>query len=377
MQIRHQPRGFLVVVVEELDVDWKRGDSIRLRFDRLDDSGRVERHEPPSQLEDVARAAAVLLEADARRELEVVQEVSEDRRVRAGPRIDRLLVVADGEHVAVILGQRLHDPVLHRIQVLKFVDEDDVPTGAHGSTFVVSLEQLGGLDDQRIEVDDFARREESLVAREEHGVVVEQRVAAKAVRRKPIQRAAVPPPIALDATQDAELILLVGDAEARFEQHVRAEFAQQLGAKRVNRSALDVRRRGTERGLEAVRDFARGFVGEGERADARRIDAQLLHEMTDALDQAVRLAGAGSGEDQQRSRRSRDRRPLRIGRRPRRRCEALAGGGRRHARDYRAYVAFSCALASVCPWRLNPTYAAVAPAGMSSLSVSSAKSVMW
>ena len=168
----------------------KRGHALRLRFDRLDHGRRVERDEPPRQLEDVARAAVVLLEADARRELEVVQEVSEDRRVRAGPRIDRLLVVADGEHVAVIVRERLHDPVLHRIQVLKLVDEDDVPASAHGSPFVVSLEQLGGLDDERVEVDDLARREESLVALEEHGVVVEQRVAAKAMRREPVQRAA-------------------------------------------------------------------------------------------------------------------------------------------------------------------------------------------
>ena len=65
-----------------------------------------------------------------------------------------------------------------------------------------------------------------------------------------------------------------------------------------------------ERGLEAVRDLAGGLVGEGERADARRIDTQLLHEMAHALDEAVRLAGAGSGEDEQRSRRSRDRRAL-------------------------------------------------------------------
>ncbi len=149
--------------------------------------------------------------------------------------------------MAVVLRERLDDPVLHRIEVLKLVDENDVPAGPHGSPFFVPLQQLGGFDDERVEVDDLARREESLVAREKHGVVVEQRVAAKAVRRKPVQRARMPAPIALDPPEDAELILLVGDAEAGFEQHVRAEFAQELGAERVNRPALDVRRRGAER----------------------------------------------------------------------------------------------------------------------------------
>jgi hypothetical protein len=42
--------------------------------------------------------------------------------------------------------------------------------------------------------------------------------------------AAVPFAWAFDAAEDVELIFLVGDAESRLEQDVRAQFAQQLGA---------------------------------------------------------------------------------------------------------------------------------------------------
>ena len=330
-QVRHQPRGLLVVVVERSDVDREGRQAIGLRLDSLHDGRRVERDEAASQLEDVARTAVILLEADRRRQLEVIEESLEHLGVGAGPRVDRLLVVADGEHVAVILRQRLHDPVLHWIQVLEFVDENDVPSRADRRTLGVPLQQLGGLDDQRVEVDDLARREKPLVAREQHGVVVQQRVAAESVRRESVERLGVPAAVAFDAPQHAQLILFVGDAEPRFEQHARAELAQQFGAERVDRSAFDVRRRRAERGCETLRDLAGGLVRERECANARRIDVQFLDEMANALDEAVRLARAGPGENEERSRRRPDGRDLRCRRRARWWRETLAVDGRRHA----------------------------------------------
>ena len=50
-------------------------------------------------------------------------------------------------------------------------------------------------------------------------------------------------------------------------------------------------------------------------------------------------------------------------------------GTRRSAWDQRLYTALSFAVANWCAWRLKPTYAAVAPLGMSSLSTSRAKIV--
>jgi hypothetical protein len=59
--------------------------------------------------------------------------------------------------------------------------------------------------------------------------------------------------------------------------------------------------------LEALRDLAGRFVGEGERADALGGEAQVLQEETDPFDQAERLPGARSGEHQQRRSRRLDR----------------------------------------------------------------------
>ena len=55
-----------------------------------------------------------------------------------------------------------------------------------------------------------------------------------------------------------------------------------------------------ERAREPLGDLAGGLVGEGEGADARRVDAELLDEEADALDEAVRLPRPGPGEHEQR-----------------------------------------------------------------------------
>jgi len=55
-----------------------------------------------------------------------------------------------------------------------------------------------------------------------------------------------------------------------------------------------------------MRDLAGGFVRKGERADPGGIVAQLLDQKANALDEAIRLTGAGAGEHEQRSRRRLD-----------------------------------------------------------------------
>ena len=180
-----------------------------------------------------------------------------------------------------------------------------------GDASPFALQQLGGLDDERIEVDERPLREKTLILLEQDRVVVEQRVAAKAVRREAGERVAMPAARSLDAAQRVELILLVGDAEARLEQHVGAELAEQLGAEGVDGAALDLRRGVAEPRLEPMRDLAGGLVGERERADARRVEMQVLDQEVDALGQAVRLARAGAGEDEQRAGVGFDRRALR------------------------------------------------------------------
>src|SRR6185295_15666864 len=106
-----------------------------------------------------------------------------------------------------------------------------------------------------------------------------------------------------DASENAELILFVGDAEARVEVDLGSVRAQQVGAKGVNRSAGDARGgRGAESALNPAGDLTRGFVRECEGADARRIEVMILDQEANALGETVRLARAGAREDEQRAR---------------------------------------------------------------------------
>src|SRR5262249_10346010 len=152
----------------------------------------IEGDQLAGEREDLVRAATILLEVDFARQTKVAREVAEHARIGAGPGVDRLLVVAHREHVLVVVRQRAHDPVLYRVQVLEFVDEDDVPTRANGGTVLRPLEQLGGLDHQRVEVDDLANLEKMLIALEQRELVRLERVAPEAMGRESVERVAVP-----------------------------------------------------------------------------------------------------------------------------------------------------------------------------------------
>ena len=66
----------------------------------------------------------------------------------------------------------------------------------------------------------------------------------------------------------------------------------------MDRPALHALHPLAELTLQALGDLARRFVGEGENADPGGIDGELLDQISDALDQAERLAGAGAGENE-------------------------------------------------------------------------------
>ena len=74
--------------------------------------------------EDRVRRAVVLLERDRLRAREVALEVEDVVDVGAAEAVDRLVRVADGEHVPVLRGEQLQQPVLRVVRVLVLVDED-------------------------------------------------------------------------------------------------------------------------------------------------------------------------------------------------------------------------------------------------------------
>lgn len=94
------------------------------------------------------------------------------------------------------------------------------------------------------------------------------------------------------------MIVVVGDVEARLQSDLGSEFAEHLGAKSVNRSALHTLGARAQLSLQPHCDLARSPVRERKDADSFRIETALLDEKPDALDQAESLAGAGTGENQ-------------------------------------------------------------------------------
>jgi hypothetical protein len=68
--------------------------------------------------------AVVLLERDRPRLAEVALELEDVANVGASERVDRLVRIADGADVAVLLGQQLQQAVLRVVRILVLVDED-------------------------------------------------------------------------------------------------------------------------------------------------------------------------------------------------------------------------------------------------------------
>jgi hypothetical protein len=114
-----------------------------------------------------------------------------------------------------------------------------------------------------------------------------------------------------EAAQNGFLVGLVGDAKAGLESNLLAEFAQQLGAEGVDGPALHALHARAELASETLGNFTGGLVREGEDADAVRLDAELVDQECDPLDEAEGFSRARAREDQQRLRRGLDGKTLR------------------------------------------------------------------
>lgn len=70
----------------------------------------------------------------------------------------------------------------------------------------------------------------------------------------------------------------------------------------MNRPALDSLCLGAEVLFEARGDLARGFIGEGESADARGVEAAFINEEADSFDETIRLSRTWPRQHEQRLR---------------------------------------------------------------------------
>ena len=116
-----------------------------------------------------------------------------------------------------------------------------------------------------------------------------------------------------EPSQHPSLVILVGDAEPAPEAGGGGMVAQQAEAQRVQGTPGDVLGQRAHLALEPSGDLVGRLVGEGDGADAPRIESVPRDEPRDAGDQAVGLAGAGSGDDQHRAERGFDGLALGVG----------------------------------------------------------------
>ncbi len=123
-----------------------------------------------SGVEDQLGRAVVAFELDDGRVRPVALEIEDVAQVRAAPRVDRLVVVADDRQVAVLRGKGLDPQVLGTVRVLVFVDVEIAPA------LLVLGEDLGGfveqpdrLEEEVVEVERAGDPEALLVASRESG----------------------------------------------------------------------------------------------------------------------------------------------------------------------------------------------------------------
>ncbi len=243
LDVLHHPRDLLPLRWKDERADGEARVALDLVAPRLVEQTRVRLHELPRERHHAARTAAVLTQVIGarRRDLEVVHVLEEDARIGPRPRVDGLLVVADGEDVPVIAGQLPDHRVLHGVQILELVHQHAVPARADERGRRLALEQLPGAQEQHVEVEDVPLLEVPLVAQEEIGVARLEGLLPESVDGKAGEQVRVPLRVRAHAAEHEPLVDLVGDAEAGLETGVAPELAQELGAERVDGARLDER----------------------------------------------------------------------------------------------------------------------------------------
>ena len=276
--------------------------------------------EPVGCGENVGRRAVVLLQADDLRAGEVAFEAQDVGDFGAAPGIDRLVVVADAAQIAARLGEELQPFVLRLVGVLIFVDEDVAETVAVAGEHVgLVAEDHQHVEQQVAEVAGVEGLQALLILRVEFRPAPGGegfRFARVDLGRGP---AAVLPAVdesgelargpallvevrrADQLLHDSQLVVGVEDGEVGMESDELGVASKHFGRDRVEgaepRHPLD---RSAGNGGDPVLHLARGLVGEGDRQDMAGPRLPSRDEMSESRRQRGRLAGACSGEDEDR-----------------------------------------------------------------------------
>ena len=277
-------------------------------------------HDVVGRVEDPLGGPVVLLQLHDRRVRVVPLEVEDVADVRAAPREDRLVVVADHAEVLLEAREVTQEHVLRAVRVLVLVDQDVVIAVLplfEGP--VARLEQPAGKDEQIVEVDGVVLLEEGLVPAPHRrrdpvelaaGLVHEIRRAAELVlgrrddgadragREEPLGDACLPHRL----PEERPLVGGVVDGEAAVQAHLGAVTPQQPGAEGVEGARGEVSEgRVADELLQAAAQLLGRLVGEGDGHDLPRGDVEVADEIGDPMGQDTRLPGAGPSQDEQRT----------------------------------------------------------------------------
>lgn len=75
-------------------------------------------------VKDIGAGAVILLQADGLHVWKIFQEVLYMLNFGTTPAVDGLIVIADGEDVASVIGKDTHKRVLDGVGILEFVDQN-------------------------------------------------------------------------------------------------------------------------------------------------------------------------------------------------------------------------------------------------------------
>ena len=265
--------------------------------------------------QDALGGAVVLLELDHLEVRPVGLERGEVLGPGAAPRVDRLVVVADGRERAEAIDELAHERVLRGVGVLVLVDEQVADLAAPARADLgVGLEQLHGQADEVVEVDRVARAQQLVVAR------VEQRDRALPIVGGGVERGLRGHEVVLPRRDHAlrvarldDRLRFVGDLPERrhrvglVEDREPAAQAHGIPVAVQHRHAEPVERRDRQaaRGalaqelLDPLAHLGGGLVRERDRDDRVGRVPLVLDQVRDLLRYDSGLARTGAREHQQ------------------------------------------------------------------------------
>ena len=218
------------------------------------------------------------------------------------------------------LGEQAQPEILHQVGVLVLVDEDVAEAAVILRQHLrMGAQDLGDMHQQIAEIAGVDGAQPVLIGGVEQAGIAAGEITVLGARHPLGRQAAVLPALddphqhrwreALDVEprrlhhllQQAQLVVGIEDVEAGGEADQLGIAPEHAGGERVEGAEPQPLRRLAQDRRDALAHFARGLVGEGHRQDLAREGAAGEQDMGEAGGQHAGLAGAGSGQHQQRA----------------------------------------------------------------------------